>query len=233
MSRLSAIETHHVGGRAIPLRFRESPRARRILLTIDQGAGAAVIVLPRRASRRAGLAFAEQMADWLHRRLDALPPRAAIVDGAEIPVLGKPHRIVHLPGLRGDRIEHGEIRIGGELRHLPRRVRDRLKALARRELGGRAMLKAMAIGREVTGVSVRDTRSRWGSCGRDGRMSFSWRLVLAPEPVLDYVVAHEVAHLVHAHHGPAFWNLAESLTDRADAARAWLRREGASLLRFG
>src|SRR5207237_3139479 len=118
----------------------------------------------------------------------------------------------------------GEIRVRGEPAHLARLVRVHLISLARQELGRRARFHAARIGKPVARVSVRDTKSRWGSCSAKGSLSFSWRLVLAPDNVVDYVVAHEVAHLAEMNHGPRFWRLLRELTPGRAAPRPWLRR---------
>ena len=121
----------------------------------------------------------------------------------------------------------------GDPAHLARRVRDHLVSAARAELVPRARRLAARIGREVARVSVRDTKSRWGSCSGQGNLSFSWRLIFAPEPVLEYVVAHEVSHLAEMNHGPRFWRLVESLTPNSAAPRRWLKRHRNRLLAYG
>ncbi|MGH7048026.1 MAG: M48 family metallopeptidase, partial [Stellaceae bacterium] len=121
----------------------------------------------------------------------------------------------------------------GDPAHLARRVRDALATLARNELARRARKLAAQIGRKIAGIGVRDTRSRWGSCSSSGNLSFSWRLILAPEPVIDYVVAHEVAHLAEMNHGRRFWRLVEHLMPDHAAPRAWLDRHRAQLLAYG
>jgi len=130
-------------------------------------------------------------------------------------------------------IVDGEIRVRGDPMHLARRVRDYLVAQARSELASRARRLAARIGRNVARVTVRDTKSRWGSCSGRGNLSFSWRLILVPEPVIDYVVAHEVAHLAEMNHGPRFWRLVESLSPDSAAPRAWLKRHRNRLLSYG
>ncbi|MDB5395130.1 MAG: uncharacterized protein JWM91_2636 [Rhodospirillales bacterium] len=165
-----------------------------------------------------------------------LPTARAFADGATIPLLGVPHLIRGDGGrLRGlaARAE-GTITIPGTPDHLARRLTDFLKAEAKREIGERAHRKAAQLGRPIAAVTLRDTRSRWGSCSGSGRLAFSWRLIMAPEFVLDYVVAHEVAHLSEMNHGARFWKLCASLTD-ADpkAARAWLKCHGGALHSYG
>ena len=131
-------------------------------------------------------------------------------------------------------LEAGEIHVAGRAEHLARRLRDWLMAEIRRQLTPLVHAKAARVERLVKSISVRDSRTRWGSCGPDGGLSFSWRLVLAPPEVLDYLVAHEVAHLVHKNHSPRFWALAERLCDGPmDPPRAWLKANGGTLLQYG
>jgi predicted metal-dependent hydrolase len=219
----------------LPLRVRVSPRARRIAIHIDAETAMVELVLPRRARLETGLAFIADKRAWIEDRLAAVPRRIAFADGCEVPILGVPHRIRHLgEGVRGTvRVEAGEILVTGGSAHVARRVRDHLVALARRELGERARRQAALLGRKVARVTVRDTRSRWGSCTHSGNLSFSWRLILAPEAVLDYVVAHEVAHLAEMNHSPRFWRLVETLAPGARRQRDWLQRNRAQLLRYG
>ena len=120
----------------------------------------------------------------------------------------------------------------GDPAHLPRRVRDHLTALAKRDFAARARATAARIGKGIARVGVRDPKSRWGSCSSSGALSFSWRLIFAPEAVIDYVVAHEVAHLVEMNHGPRFWRLVATLVPDVDKPRAWLRRHRLELLAY-
>ena len=220
----------------MPLEFRHSARARRISLRIDQAKGKVVLTAPASVARRHALDFLTRHEGWLKARIALLPTALPFMDGATVPVLGVPHLIrgdtSRLRGLpsRGD----GTITIPGAPEHLSRRLTDFLKAEAKREIAARAQAKAALVGRPVAAVTLRDTRSRWGSCSGAGRLAFSWRLILAPEFVLDYVVAHEVAHLKEMNHGVRFWRLCATLTD-ADpkAARAWLRRHGGGLHAYG
>jgi predicted metal-dependent hydrolase len=232
--RLSAANLSILPGEDLPIRVRVSARARRIAIHIDAAAAVAELVLPKRARLETGLAFIESKRDWITSRLAAVPRRIPFTAGAEVPVLGVPHRIRHLgEGVRGTvSIAEGEIRVAGGAAHVPRRVRDYLMALAKRVLGERARRLAARLGRKVARVTVRDTRSRWGSCTAAGHLSFSWRLVLAPEAVLDYVVAHEVAHLIEMNHGPHFWKLVAGAVPRLEEAKHWLRNEGTDLHRY-
>lgn len=223
-----------IGDREIPLKVARHAQARHISLRIDGAVGAVRMILPRRAALREGLEFAEQKTAWLLSQLDAMPARVPFQEGSVIPILGQDHVIRRNPkGRRGVWREQNTIWASGHLEHLPRRVADFLKAEARRELAGRARAKAAQIERTVRKVTVRETRTRWGSCSSDGNLSFCWRLILTPEPVLDYVVAHEVAHLRHMNHGARFWALTKRLTGDAHDARVWLRKHGDKVLRYG
>lgn len=214
--------------------WRRSSRARRISLRIEPKGGVVVVTLPPRAGRRAGLALLTAHAGWVSANLAALPGAVAFAPGAMVPLSGVEQAIRHVPGARrGVWLEGGEIRVSGDVAFLPRRVRDFLRAEAKCRLAALAAEKAARIGAEVRRVRVRDTRSRWGSCGADGSLGFSWRLVMAPAFVQDYVAAHEVAHLRHMNHGPRFWALVRKLTPHVDEAVAWLHEEGTRLIRIG
>lgn len=227
-----------ITGLPVPLELRESARATRMTLRVDAGRGLVQVVIPVGVSETDARRFVGRHDGWLRARLAALPPSLPFQDGASIPYRGVEHPIRHAPDLRGaTRIENGAILVGGQAEHVARRVRDFLIDEARRELSARARAKAAGIGARVAAVTVRDTKSRWGSCSSTGRLSFSWRLILTPEPVLDYVVGHEVAHLREMNHSARFWALCASLTAglnaNVDAPRAWLKVNGTRLLRYG
>jgi predicted metal-dependent hydrolase len=220
------------GGPAL-VEWRRSARARRVSLRIDPRGGAVVVTLPPRAARTAGVALLMNHADWVSARLAALPGPIPFADGALVPLHGVMHRIRHMPGLRGVRAEGGELTVGGEAEFLARRVGDFFRAEARRSFGDLVRHKATKAEVVPRGVSVKDTKSRWGSCAANRNLGFSWRLVMAPLHVQDYVAAHEVAHLRHMNHGPRFWALVAELTPHTEAAVAWLRGNGPKLLRVG
>lgn len=192
------------------------------------------LVLPQRAREEDGLDFLRSRSGWVLDRLGRLPGRVPFADGCELPLGGVPHRVRHAPDLRGVvALDGREILVAGRLEHLPRRLADWLRAEAIRRITPLAHEKAAVIGRQVARITVRDQKSRWGSCARGGRLSFNWRLVLAPDGVLDYVVAHEVAHLEQPNHSRAFWRVVDRLTTDREARRAWLRRHGTQLHRYG
>jgi hypothetical protein len=223
-----------VDAREVPVDLAVHPRARRVTLRLDQARGRLRLTLPPGMPEAEALRFAERQQAWLRTRLAALPEQVPFAPGAEVPVLGAPHTIRHRPeARRGVWRTTGTIEVSGPAEHLPRRVRDFLKREARAEIGRRAGPLAAAVGRRHGRITIRDTASRWGSCTARGDLSFSWRLVMAPEAVLHYVVAHEVAHLRHMNHGPQFWALVDRLVDDVERPKAWLRRYGATLMRYG
>lgn len=234
MSGVKKFETVNLHGRDVTLRLCFNRRARHISLRVDEKWGGVDLILPGRNARSEGLEFAHEKSLWILRQLDALPTRVPFVDGAVIPILGSDHVVRHQPGAHGSVwLSGNEIHVAGAAPHVSRRVTDWLKKNAREEIRKRAELDARSVGRKISRLSVRDTRSRWGSCSEDGHLSFSWRLILAPETVLSYVVAHEVAHLAELNHGGRFWKLVDQLCPGNKVPRYWLKRYGATLHRYG
>jgi len=222
----------------VPVAVRVSPRARRLSLRVDAASRGIELVLPMRFAADVAIGFVARHRGWITARVAAIPPPLRLADGTSVPIFGVPHRIRRIAEPQRDltsapvTIADGEIWVRGDPAHLPRRVIDYLKALARREFAARARALAARLGKSVARVGVRDPKSRWGSCSSRGNLSFSWRLVLAPEAVLDYVVAHEVAHLVEMNHSPRFWRVVAGLCPDSAAPRAWLRRHRAELLSY-
>ena len=224
----------HAGAR-LPVTFLRSARARRVSLRVDPAGRRIVLTVPPRMSRAVAVEFAYRQAGWIAARLKRLPARLPFVDGAEVPLFGTPHVIRHRPEARGTVwLEGSEIHVAGRTEHLARRLRDWLMAEMRRRLPPLVHAKASRVQRPVKRITLRDNRSRWGSCGPDGSLTFSWRLIFAPDVVVDYLVAHEVAHLVHLNHGPRFWALARELCEGSmDEAHAWLKQNSQTLLQYG
>lgn len=218
-----------------PVAIRVNGRARRMSLRVDPTTRTIELVLPRGAAAEQGVRFLHSHRGWIAARLDALPAPIRFEDGATVPVLGRPHHIRHDAAHTGPpvAIADGEIRVRGAPEFVARRVRDHLARLAAREFAARARGFAMRIGKKVARVTVRDTKSRWGSCSSAGNLSFSWRLVFAPEAVIDYVVAHEVAHLAEMNHSPRFWKVVAGLVGNHSGPRDWLKRHRNRLLSYG
>lgn len=215
----------------IALTLRRSARARRMTLRINQIDGRVTLTLPTRASEREALAFAETKQAWIRKHLQASMGHVVAVLGARIPVEGALCEIATGTGRRV-LFEDGVLFVPGAEERVPARVLGYLKTRARDRLAGASDHYAARLGQSYSGISIRDTRSRWGSCSSAGRLMYSWRLIMAPPAVLDYVAAHEVAHLAQMNHSPAFWAEVERIYGPYAQARAWLRREGNDLHRF-
>jgi predicted metal-dependent hydrolase len=213
---------------------RRHPRARRLTLKVDPHRRCVALVMPRRASKAAALEFLLSKEEWVRARQAKIEPPVPFLDGAVVPLEGRPITLVSTGTLRGlTRLEGDRLLVPGLAAHMHRRVETFLKAYAAEAIAAHARALAAAIGKPVTSVRVRDARSRWGSCTRGGKLMFSWRLILAPAFVWRYVVAHEVAHLTTLSHGPRFWAAARALDPNVDAAERWLNQHGHTLMRYG
>lgn len=226
--------TLHVGGRALPLTIREHARATRITLRIEPGGRALKMTIPRGLHRREVDLFLDRHQAWLHTKLSKFEPDTSLRAGSFLTIRGVSHRIEHSGNLRGLTemlVIDGQavIRVSGLENHIGRRLSAFLKKEARADLERLAHAHARSAGRQIGSISLKDTRSRWGSCSWDGNLSFSWRIVMAPDFVIDYLAAHEVAHLREMNHGPKFWALCGKLCPRMDEARKWLRQHGSQL----
>jgi len=227
-----------VAGRSLPLTVRENARATRLTLRIAAGGKGLSVTVPPGTRSVDVDRFVDRHHGWLEERLRKVPDRPQLRPGVRVPIRGQPHLIVHAPERRGlasvlAGTDGPELHVHGERSHLPRRVADHLKREARADIERLVQKHAATVGKPVRSVRFKDTTSRWGSCSADGNLSFSWRIMMAPPTVIDYLVAHEVAHLVHMNHGPKFWALCRKLCARTDEARAWLKRNGQALQAIG
>jgi predicted metal-dependent hydrolase len=219
-----------VGG----VRVRPSARARRIALRVDAKVGDVVFTWPlkSRVSLEKALRFVEKHRSWIDDQRSRGASFIHFAPGLVLPVMGSDYTIEHRPGRGLTRFEEDRLVVHGGPEHLPRRVTDFLKAEAYRAFKELSDKKAAAAGLPPAPVRIRDPKTRWGSCGPDGSLMYSWRILLAPPAVLDYLVAHEVAHRVHLNHGRRFWALCASLAEDAAPARRWLRQNGRGLLAY-
>lgn len=224
---------HHMlaGNPPVALSLRRSARARRISLRVSGLDGLVTLTIPHGVSEAEALAFAHARADWLRGHLAGQPGQVHVGIGCDLPVEGETLRIVSGEGRR-IRCEAGQLRVPGPVARVPARLEGWLKARARDRLAAASDHYARLLGRRYARLALRDTRSRWGSCSTQGTLSYSWRLILAPPVVLDYVAAHEVAHLAQMNHSPAFWAEVARLMPDYETPRAWLRHEGAGLHRY-
>lgn len=237
-SEPSAIEIAFDG--AIHLvRLRRHRQARRYTLRIQAATREIVLTIPPRGTLREAKAFAQKHGGWIIARLGRLPEVAPFAHGVVMPLRGVPHRIVHRRGARGtvwtETDADGEhlLCVAGHPPHIDRRIGDFLKREAKRDLETASLRFAKDLGVTVKRVAVRDQSSRWGSCSTTGMLSFSWRLILAPSSVLEYLAAHEVAHLIEMNHSPRFWRLVQQLCPDHEQAKIWLDVHGSDLHRYG
>ena len=225
----AAAEAISVGDPAIEIRLRRDGRANRMILRVGREA-APVMTLPPTVPLARARAFALEQEGWLRSQLAKSPAPPPVGPGSVLP-------------FRGGRLElragSGRLRLDGEALLVPgpaaqvgRRAAVYLRETALAACVAAAERHAARLGRAPGRVSLRDPRGRWGSCTATGDLMFSWRLILAPEPVLDYVAAHEVAHLVEMNHSPRFWALVACLRPDFAAQRDWLRRHGPGLMRY-
>ncbi len=217
------------------IRLVRHATARRIRLAFDPASGRAKLIVPRRASAKAALAWAEEHRDWIAAQRAALPQARPFVDGAVVPLGDAQLTIAWTPGSsRRVRREGDVLRLEGPHETIARRVEAWLRAEALRLLAADTEEYAARAGVGVSKVAVGDPKARWGSCSSSGAIRYSWRLVLAPEAVRRATAAHEVAHRVHMDHSPAFHALVARLYG-ADPTpqRKWLRANGAALHWYG
>lgn len=236
------LKRHHVEELDCPVEVRRHPGARRLTLRVSRTRRAVIVTLPVQCDLGEAGSFLSRNIDWVRARLESLPRPVPFRDGAVMPLRGEFHRTV-FTGKRepGAGVVHRnvtaqglpELRVSGRAEHAPRRLRDWLFEEARRDLDQRVMFHARALGVSPKRITVRDQASRWGSCSTTGVLSFSWRLILAPARILDYVAAHEVAHLVEMNHGPRFWALVSRAVPSMKEAKSWLQVYGLDLHQYG
>ncbi len=221
------------------VRVRRHRQARRYTLRINAASREVVLTMPLRGSLREAKEFAQKHGGWIAARMARLPEAAPFADGTILPLRGVPHTITHRKDARGtvwtETAEDGThlLCVAGQTPHMARRVGDYLKVEAKKALEAASRRYAEQLGVKITRLSVRDQSSRWGSCSTNGALSYSWRLILAPPYVLDYLAAHEVAHLVEMNHSPKFWRVVERLYPDLERAKAWIDRSGNDLHRYG
>ncbi|MBS1104287.1 M48 family metallopeptidase [Gluconobacter sp. Dm-62] len=220
----------------VPLIWKRSTRAKRITLRIEPVRGEVIITVPHRISRDRALAFVHQQTEWITNALAALPEKQELAAGSHVMIEGENIPILHEPtARRGCWLDADGLHVSGEASHTERRVRDFLQAMAKERLTQTLQTHSVKMDLRPVRLDLRDVRTRWGSCTRQGRIMLSWRLLMAPKEIRDYVVIHELAHLRHFNHGSDFWALVDSFIPKGRtgrlAAERWLRENGTALLR--
>ncbi|HEX8158152.1 MAG TPA: SprT family zinc-dependent metalloprotease [Solirubrobacteraceae bacterium] len=214
----------------LPYRIRRSDRARHVRVSVDAG-GAVEVVLPRRSPQSAADAAIRELRPWIDRRLAERDAVAAAVAarGDSVPYLGTQLALRAEPG-RTRVHRKGDVLLvpAGDVQ--PAALERWFRRAAQREIAPRLDRAVAALDASYCALTIRNQRTRWGSCSSSGAMSFNWRLLLAPEPVLDYVIWHEACHLRVMDHSPRFWALVRRHCPGYEAQRRWLRRQGATLV---
>ena len=232
---LSKIE---INKRQVPLIAKVNRRAKKLILKVDAAAGEIHVTAPSQSAVPDAIAFAHERAEWIAQELRDELRAMPFAPGEKAPLRGVFHTLFNKGGPRAPvRIDEignmPAILVGGDEAHFNRRITDWLRRQALADLTENVDRHTHALGEEYRAIKVRDTKTRWGSCSNDRVLSFSWRLIMAPPPILDYVAAHEVAHLRHMNHSMAFWRTVATLVDDVRGAETWLRDHGANLFRFG
>ena len=228
-----------IGSSSYTIQLRRHRRARRYTLRIHPSRREAILTMPPRGNLYEAKDFAQRHGAWIAARLGGLPKAAPFSHGASVPLRGVAHRIVHRAGVRGtvwpETRDSGDkiLCVAGDSEFIDRRVHDFLKREARSALTAASHRYAEELGVKVKRITIRDQSSRWGSCTSAGSLSFSWRLILAPPYVLDYLAAHEVAHLVEMNHSPRFWKVVAKICPATERAKRWLDTHGNDLHRYG
>ncbi len=230
-------------GQSIRVSFRPNKRAKRIILRLDKQGEGIILTMPRGTSKRKALEFAASQGVWIAGQLAKQPQFIDFEAGQTIPVRGTMHQIEassmrRTPvWLESDPVSDSNtipiLYVSGEPQHHSRRIADWLKRQARADITTAAHDYGDKMGVVIKRISIRDTTSRWGSCSSQGALSFSWRLILAPPFVLDYVCAHEVAHLLEMNHSDRFWAHVDTHCPHTRQAKKWLKANGRSLHRYG
>jgi predicted metal-dependent hydrolase len=215
----------------VPVLLRRSGRARRISLRISQLDGRVTLTLPNGVPEAEAMSFARQKESWIRGHLEQRVEDIPVALGSVIPVQGVLHRVEQGQGRRVV-MEDGLIMVPGPVDRIGARLKGHFKQMARVRLVGASDAYAERLGKSYARISIRDTRSRWGSCSSSGTLMYSWRLIMAPDVVLDYVAAHEVAHLAEMNHSSAYWDGVQRIFGDYKPARRWLKKEGNALHRF-
>ncbi len=236
---LDAVKTHFEIAHQATVEVRRHPRARNLTLRVNAATRKIIATIPKRASRKEASGFILANYAWIRDRLLKAPEASVFSDGSTVPFRGIVHHIRFAGSARRRGVvrpidtETGpELQVHGEAEHCPRRLKDWLMKTAKIDLQTRVAHHAQTLGVGYHRISVRDQSSRWGSCSSSGTLSFSWRLILAPPEILDYVAAHEVAHLREMNHSPAFWRLVGELYPDYKSAERWLSTDGPDLHRY-
>ncbi len=232
MKQLQSSHFIDLGEIRLPIKIKKLRTSRRLIVRYQPLQKSLSLTLPHSASVKQGLHFVNEKRGWILKQINEHSNIIYFSDGAIIPVLGRNIQLRHMDGRGLTREEEDILYVHGDIEFLPRRAKDWLMQRLKTEMIMLAQKYSEQLGVKIKAVSLRDTSSHWGSCSYDGNLSFSWRLVFAPYAVMDYVVAHEVAHIREHNHSPAFWKLVEQLCPDYKQHVRWLKKNGKSLYMY-
>jgi hypothetical protein len=216
-----------------PLHVLRNGKASRLTLRIDTRQHRAVLSVPTFCTFKQAREFVIAHRAWIEDHLLTLPPQIDFTDGEDLMLLGTMTRLSHCPdSLGAPRLDGQTLIVGGDAGFFHRRVKDYIKRAAQSEFERRSRLLAARLGVTLARVTIKDTKSRWGSCSTRHNINYSWRVALAPDFVIDYLMAHEVSHLRHPDHSAAFWQCVKDLDPDFEQGRNWLKNHGRELYRY-
>tara|TARA_B100000029_G_scaffold85050_1_gene75633 strand:+ start:2938 stop:3636 length:699 start_codon:yes stop_codon:yes gene_type:complete len=223
-----------IGGKPTPLWVRRKKNARRVILRVSEKNNGLIVTLPPLGTLDDVLDIVAKQEKWVQSRLAQVSVSIPFEAGAEIPIFGVPHEICHFPNdYGGVWLTSGKLCVTGRTEHVARRIHDWFRREAKVQIRPVAEAKARILRSNIGRVTIKDTRTRWGSCSAKGNLNFSWRIVLMPRKVFEYIIIHEVAHLREQNHGKEFWKLVQLMDPNFDHSRLWLQKYGEKLYRIG
>lgn len=214
------------------IKIIKSPRAKRLTLRIDEKKHQPVLTVPKYCSQTKALNFVTEHKDWITNMLARLPKASGFTNGETFLFFGQQYTVQHIENHKGTIFEDTYLKVGGKPEFLHRRIIDYLKEQTLKRLSEITVKKAKNINCRVNSVSVKDTKSRWGSCSTRGNINYNWRICLAPEYVIDYLICHEVSHLKHPNHSTDFWQTVKELCPTYEDGRHWLKIKGKDLYKY-
>lgn len=212
-----------------PLKVNTSFKLRRLNLRIDHKKRMVVLSMPKLCSKKKAFDFINEHIDWIEEKLAQLPQIKEFEDGETINLFGRQVTICHQPDFGAPKSANDTLFVGGDKEFLHRRIKDYIKREAKKIFYAKSKVLADKIGCNIIGVSIKDTKSRWGSCSTLKHINYNWRVALAPDFVIDYLMAHEVAHLKYQDHSSTFWQTVENLCPNAQEGKNWLTKNGNAL----
>lgn len=210
----------------------KSPQAKRVTLRIDEKRHLPVLTIPKYCSQTKALKFLDDHRDWIINMMARLPKACGFTDGETFSFFGKQYTVQHIENHKGTCFEEACLKVGGKPEFLHRRITDFLKEQTLKHLSEITVKKAKELNCRVSSVAIKDTKSRWGSCSTLGNINYNWRICMAPEYAIDYLICHEVSHLKHPNHSADFWNTVKSICPNFEEGRHWLKIKGKNLYKY-